>query len=123
MRTVLIGKEEIPLLFDMDAFAEMEEQVGMLTKLNDLLTGKSRIKNIVKMIVIMGNSARVADGKEPDLTDKAVSRKMEPRKLAEYQIAVMGALTDGMKSETEDEAKTNEDEVLTEVKKKGTPED
>lgn len=121
MRTVKIGKEEISLLFDMDAFADMEEQVGTLTKLNDLLNGKSRVRNIVKMIVILGNAALVADGKEPTLTDKGISRKMEPRLLAEYQRAVMGALTDGMTSETEEEAKENEDEVLTEVKKKEAP--
>lgn len=103
---VRLGEREIPLKFTMEEFAEIEEAVGNLSLIDEiLLKGKQRIRNLATAIRIMGNAGLAGAGEKPDLTDKTVMSLMKPRKLVEYQTAAISAINQGMLVES------NEDEV------------
>ncbi len=103
---VRLGEREIPLKFTMEEFAEIEEAVGNLSLIDEiLLKGKQRIRNLATAIRIMGNAGLAGAGEKPDLTDKIVMSLMKPRKLVEYQTAAISAINQGMLVES------NEDEV------------
>ncbi|MBQ1791825.1 MAG: gene transfer agent family protein [Oscillospiraceae bacterium] len=103
---VRLGEREIPLKFTMEEFAEIEEAVGNLSLIDEiLLKGKQRIRNLATAIRIMGNAGLAGAGEKPDLTDKTVMNLMKPRKLVEYQTAAISAINQGMLVES------NEDEV------------
>ena len=108
METILVrlGEREIPLKFTMEEFAEIEEAIGNLSMIDEiLLKGKQRIRNLATAIRIMGNAGLAGAGEKPDLTDKIVMNLMKPRKLVEYQTAAISAINQGMLVES------NEDEV------------
>lgn len=103
---VKLGEREIPLKFTMEEFAEIEEAIGNLSLIDEiLLKGKQRIRNLATAIRIMGNAGLAGAGEKPDLTDKIVMGLMKPRKLVEYQTAAISAINQGMLVES------NEDEV------------
>ena len=103
---VRLGEREIPLKFTMEEFAEIEEAIGNLSLIDEiLLKGKQRIRNLATAIRIMGNAGLADAGEKPDLTDKTVMNLMKPRKLVEYQTAAISAINQGMLVES------NEDEV------------
>ena len=103
---VRLGEREIPLKFTMEEFAEIEEAIGNLSMIDEiLLKGKQRIRNLATAIRIMGNAGLAGAGEKPDLTDKTVMNLMKPRKLVEYQTAAISAINQGMLVES------NEDEV------------
>ena len=118
--TVKIGGREIPLQFCMPEFADMEEAIGNLSVIDELLLkGKKRIRNTAAAIRIMGNAALKAQGEKPDLTDEWVLNHMEPRLIVTYQSAVMAAINSGMSMETSEEQER--DLVLEEIERKKEP--
>ena len=121
MQTITIKDKVIPLLFDMAAFGEIEETVGSLADLNAVLNGEKRIKSLIKIITIMGNQGLEENGEKPTLDEKWVGRNLKPYMLAECQMAVVSAISEGMKMETEDDGKER-DLVLEEIEKKSETE-
>ena len=121
---VQIGGREIPLRFRMDEFIEIEETVGNLGDVKEMiLKGRSRLRNIITMIRIMGNGALKAAGEEPDLTDEWLREHMEPHQLMTYQIAVIGCLSKETASEAvaEENKGKKRDLVLEELEAKKGP--
>ena len=117
MKSINIGNREIPLMFRMPQFADIEETIGNLSLIDDLLLkGKKRIRNTAVAIRIMGNAALKEEGKTPDLTDDWVINNMEPRRIVEYQTAVMAAINDGMMMESNEDQER--DLVLEEIERK-----
>ena len=58
-----IGEREIPLRFKMPQFAQIEEEIGYLGDIKELIIrGKKRIRNIIGVIRIMGNAGLKAAG-------------------------------------------------------------
>ena len=103
---IKIDTREIPLKFTMEEFAQIEEAIGNLSLIDEiLLKGKNRVRNVCTAIRIMGNAGLAEAGQKPDLTDKSLMKVMQPRKLVEYQSAAIIAINQGMLVET------NEDEV------------
>ncbi len=103
---IKLGEREIPLRFTMAEFADIEETVGNLSLIDELLLqGKKRIRNTATALRIMGNAGLIASGEKGDLTDKSVMAAMHPRKLVDYQTAAISAINQGMLVES------NEDEV------------
>ena len=119
-----IGGRRIPLRFRMSQFIEIEEEVGNLGELKEMiLKGKQRLRNLVSVIRIMGNAGLRADGEDADLTDEWLKENMEPHALAAYQLAVIACLSrDGdsqaVKEENEDKER---DLVLEEIQQKKAP--
>ena len=105
--TIVIGEREIPLRFRMNQFMEIEETVGNLGDLRELLLrGKQRIRNLIAVIRILGNAGLKHTGQEADLTDEWLKDNMDPHLLIGYQAAVLGCLS----KESETEAKAEKDE-------------
>ena len=118
-----IAGREIPLRYTMRELADMEEAIGTMDNFRDLmLKGSHRLRNMAAAIRIMGNSGLNKAGETADLTDDWLLDHMDPGKLKGYQIAVLGAVADGMRMES---AEGDEDEevdvVLEELKKKAEP--
>ena len=119
--SIKIGDREIPLRFKMTEFAEIEEEIGNLGEVRDLLLkGKKRIRNIAAVIRILGN-AGLKHAEEPaDLTDEWLLENMNPYELMAYQLAVMACMT----KESESQAAAEEDKdkevdvVLEEINRK-----
>lgn len=118
---ITIEEREIPLLFSLGAMAEIVDQMGELSDFSQIFNGKKRVKNAIKLIVILGNAGLEAAGKPADLTDAWVGRALHPSKLNEAQIACMAAIADGMKVETKQAEDGPRDLTLEELEKKTTP--
>lgn len=115
--SVEIGGRTIPLVFKMPQFADMEEAIGNLSLIEDLLLkGKKRVRNTAAAIRIMGNAGLKEAGGQPDLTDDWVLNQMQPRRIMEYQAAVMAAINAGMSMESTEEKER--DLVLEEIERK-----
>ena len=114
---IKLGEREIPLRFTMAEFADIEETVGNLSLIDELLlNGKKRIRNTATALRIMGNAGLIASGEKGDLTDKSVMAAMHPRKLVDYQTAAISAINQGMLVEsTKDEV---HDLVLEDIERK-----
>ena len=121
---VTIAEREIPLRFRMNEFAQIEEEVGNLAEVKELvLNGKNRIRNIVKIIRIMGNAGLKHAGETADLTDEWLMENMDPYNLLAYQVGVLGCMTKESESQAQQEKDENEerDLVLEEIQAKKDP--
>lgn len=121
---IKIGDREIPLRFRMNQFIEIEEEIGNLAEVKDMiLQGKHRLRNIVKMIRILGNAGLKHAGEPADLTDEWLTENMDPYGIMGYQIAVIGCLSKESVSEAqlEKNENTERDLVLEEINAKKDP--
>ncbi len=115
-----IAGRDIPLRYTMRELADMEEAIGTMDGFRDLiLKGNHRLRNMATAIRIMGNSGLEKAGEKADLTDDWLLDHMDPSKLKGYQIAVLGAFTDGFQMESENEKER--DLVLEELERKKEP--
>ena len=122
--TIKISEKSIPLYFGMDQFIEIEENVGNLGEVRDLLLkGRQRLRNLITVIRILGNAGLAREGKDADLTEEWLRAEMDPHALMAYQIAVMACLTRDGESEAvkEEEENKERDLVLEEVQQKKDP--
>ena len=119
-----IGGRKIPLRFKMKEFIAMEEELGNLGEIKDLLLNdKHRLRTLVFSIMVMGNAGLKAAGEEPDLTEDWLGENMEPHQLMIYQIAVLACLSKDSESEAiqEDNENRERDLVLEEIQRKKDP--
>ena len=122
--TLNIGDRKIPLRFKMNQFAEIEEEVGNLGEIRDLiLNGKNRLRHIITIIRILGNAGMKKAGEEADLTEEWLTENMDPHAVMAYQVAIIAVLSKGGKSEAvKEENETKErDLVLEEIEAKKDP--
>lgn len=122
--TLNIGDRTIPLYFGMDEFIEIEETIGNLGELRDLiLKGRQRLRNMIGAIRILGNAGLKREGKEADLTDEWLKENMDPHALMAYQIAVLACLQRDGESQAVNEENENKerDLVLEEIQQKKAP--
>ena len=123
--TLNIGDKKIPLRFRMDQFIEMEEQLGNLADIkNMIITDKKRLRTLVFVIRVLGQAGLRKAGEDADwLTEEWLRENMEPHALMAYQIAVLGC----MSKENESQAARDENEhkerdlVLEELQAKKDP--
>ena len=122
--TVKIGGRTIPLRFRMNQFIEIEEEIGNLGEVKELiLNGKKRLRNMISVIRILGNAGLKAAGETADLTDEWLTENMNPHALRGYQIAVLACLTRDGESEAvkEEEENKERDLVMEEIQQKKDP--
>ena len=118
---VNIGERTINLYFGMREFNEIEETVGNLGTIQELiLEGKERGKNLTAMIRILGNGWLRNHGQEPDITEEFLLDHMDPRAIMGYQAAVISCMGRDEKSEAvaEERASHDRDLVLEEIEAK-----
>ena len=122
--TLNIGDRKIPLRFKMNQFAEIEEEVGNLGEVRKMiLNGKQRIRNLMKVIRILGNAGLKHAGEEDDLTEEWLNENMDPHALMAYQLAVIACLSKESESQAAQEENENKerDLVLEEINEKKDP--
>lgn len=122
--TVKIGGREIPLRFRMNQFIEIEEEVGNLGEVRELiLKGKQRIRHLITVIRILGNAGLKHEGKEADLTDEWLKENMDPHALMGYQLVVIACLSKESESQAakEENESKERDLVLEEINQKKDP--
>ena len=122
--TIKIGEREIPLRFRMNQFAEIEEEIGSLMEVKEMiLKGKRRVRNIVSMMRILGNAGLKHAGQAADLTDEWLMENMDPHSILGYQATLIGCLSKESISEAKTEKDENEerDLVLEEIEAKKDP--
>lgn len=122
--TLNIGEKKIPLRFKMNQFAEIEEEVGNLGEVRKMiLNGKQRIRNLMKVIRILGNAGLKHAGEQADLTEDWLNENMDPHALMAYQIAVIACLSKESESQAAQEENENKerDLVLEEINEKKDP--
>ena len=122
--TLNIGERKIPLRFKMNQFAEIEEEVGNLGEVRKMiLNGKQRIRNLMKVIRILGNAGLKHAGEQDDLTEEWLNENMDPHALMAYQIAVIACLSKESESQAAQEENENKerDLVLEEINEKKDP--
>ena len=122
--TIEIGERKIPLRFRMNQFIEIEEEIGNLSDVKELiLEGKDRLRNLVKLIRILGNAGLKNAGEKDDLTDEWLTENMEPYDVKGYQINVLNCLSKETESESvkEENEEKERDLVLEEVQRKKDP--
>ena len=122
--SLTIGDRTIPLYFGMDEFIEIEETIGNLGELRDLiLKGRQRLRNMIGAIRILGNAGLKREGKEADLTEEWLKENMDPHALLAYQIAVLACLQRDGESQAVNEENENKerDLVLEEIEGKKDP--
>ena len=122
--TLKIGERDIPLRFRMEQFMELEEELGNLGEIKELiLKDKKRIRNILFIVRVLGNAGLKAAGEDPDLTEEWLKENMEPHSLAAYQLAVLACLAKESESQARQEENENNerDLVLEEIEQKKDP--
>lgn len=122
--TIKIGDREIPLAFTMEEFIEIEENIGYMGEVRELLIkGKQRLRNLVSAIRILGNSGLKEAGEKPDLTDEWLKKNMDPHAVMAYQLAVLASMAQDSESEAAKEESENKerDLVLEEIEQKKDP--
>ena len=122
--TLTIGERVIPLRFTMNEFIEIEEEIGNLGEVRDMiLKGKNRLRNMIGVIRILGNAGLKHAGQEADLTDDWLKDNMDPHALLAYQIGVLGCLTKASESQAVKEENENKerDLVMEEINQKKAP--
>ena len=122
--TLTIGDKNIPLYFGMDEFIEIEETIGNLGELRELiLKGRQRLRNMIKTIRILGNAGLKREGQEADLTEEWLRENMDPHALMAYQIGILACLQRDGESQAVNENNENKerDVVLEEIQQKKAP--
>ena len=122
--TLTIGERVIPLRFTMNEFIEIEEEIGNLGEVRDLiLKGKNRLRNMIGVIRILGNAGLKHAGQEADLTYDWLKDNMDPHALLAYQMSILGCLTKASESQAvkEDNENKERDLVMEEINQKKAP--
>ena len=126
MTELTIGKRKIPLVFDMDSWIEIEENVCALSRLNEVvdqhnMQGRKSdmLRSLVAMVRIMGNEGLELDGQSRDLTDEWLKKNIRPGQMLDIKVAVITEIDKGMRLETVEHKENEErDLVLEEINKK-----
>lgn len=123
--TIKIADKEIPLRFRMDQFIELEEELGNLGEIRDMiLTDKKRLRKLVFVIRVLGQAGLKKAGEDVEwLTEEWLRENMKPHHLMAYQIAVLGCLQkeEASQAAAEDNENKERDLVLEEIQAKKGP--
>lgn len=142
MKTIKIGKREIPLFYSTYEMVEIQEEIGCtafqlkeevfgirqtdeddpMSIVLDCVTDPAKTKKLGTLIRIMGNAGLEEDGQEGDLTDKWVLRKMKPALIMMFALAALSVINDGNRIEAPEEEKSGpRDLILEEQEAKKQP--
>ena len=116
--TIEIGGRQLPLVFDMAAWCEIDERVGAVQDLGELLSGPGSVRIVNRVAAILARS-----GGAEDVTEEWILKHASPRQLGEMSMKVTEAISVGFGMEAkEGEAGGEVDVTLQEINKKKEPE-
>ena len=93
-RIAITLDKERHLLFSLNALDELQERFGDIGKLNEIMSGADKFKNVRTLLTILLNEGG-ADSGEPTLTESQVGRLIHTGNFAEVQRAIMKSFTKG----------------------------
>ena len=119
MKTIKIGKREIPLFYSTYELIEIQEELDCtgyqlreavfgIRKTDeddptsivfDCVTDPEKTRKLGKLIRILGNAGLEEEGKEADLTDKWILRNMKPALIIAYALAAYAVINEGNRIE------------------------
>ena len=127
MTEISIAGRVIPLVFNMDSWITIEDEVCAFADIRELLfqkpgaNRKSMTKTVVELIRILGNEGLELAGKEGDLTSEWLRKNMEPHLFRQYVFKVVEEFSKAMHVEFEDpDGNKERDLVLEEINQKKT---
>lgn len=123
MREIKIGNRMIPLYYSTYELIAIQKDIGCTghqlrdevfgirqededdpnSVVFDCVTDGEKTEKLGKLLRILGNAGLEEDGKEPDLTDKWVLRRMKPGLIMVYALAALNVIIDGNKMEVEEQ--------------------
>lgn len=116
--TIEIGGRTLPLVFNMLAWAEIEENISPIADLSAALSGPKAVRIVNRLISILARA-----GGADDVTEKWVLANAKPTQLREMTEDVMAAISAGMGMESTEQDEGGEvDVTLKEINKKKEPE-
>ena len=119
--SITIGGRHLPLIFNMAAWAEIEEKVCPIQELGDRLAGSERVRTVNRVAAIM---VRAGGAGTADVTEEWMLKNARPRQMQEMSVKIMDAISAGMEMEaSEDDERGEVDVTLREINKKKGPED
>lgn len=125
MVSIKIAGREIPLIFDLRSWMQMEKEVCVLARVDDILKYKTEertcrnLSDIVSLVRIFGNEGLKKSDQEADLTDDWLIEHIKPNQMVTIRIALMGVMGVGFASEQIKKDEGGErDLVLEEINKK-----
>ena len=117
MAKLTIADRTAELLFDMTAWEEMEETVGLIDNFDDMMTGKERLKNARALVAILaGEGHRLGRGDE--MPADWLKEHMIPRDVRRVGPAIRAAISEGMAMEHKEGEDQVTDVILAEIEKK-----
>lgn len=128
MTTVKIAGREIPLVFNLDSWFEMEDAGLKLSELNVIFSRENTIEKPLEVIKatltiarIFGNQGLELRGDERDITDEWLRKSVKPSQVMHLRMAVIDEIDKGMGMETHETKEGQErDLVLEEINQKKT---
>ena len=127
MTEITIAGRTIPLVFNMDSWIKIEDEVCAFADVRELLFQrrgegrKSMTKTVVELARIMGNEGLELDGKEPDLSSEWLRKNMEPHLFRQYILKIVEEFSKAMHVEFDDpDGNKERDLVLEEINQKKT---
>lgn len=121
-----VGGRELALAFTLGAMDKIEERIGQAVDINNVratvVEQTTDRKKLVEILAILAEEGEAIEGRD-DGVDKAwVLRHLRPGMLPRAQIAILGAVAEGMSMESaEGEDDQEIDAVLEEIRKKAAP--
>ena len=114
MAEIKLGGKTYKLVFGMDEWEQIEDEICGLDELGDKLAGKGRLRAIARLL-------RILSGRPPE-DDETVWKELKPGMIRSATKAIWAAIEAGMQMETsEDNPDAEVDVTLEEIKKNGTP--
>lgn len=114
-----IGKRTFALAFNMNALFDMQDTIPEFD-LSKLTSYTKSPRGMIDLIIILARQGEQLEGRALDVDHEWFGRHLSPspKQIAKIQQAVLGALTDGLTMESEDDEEAEHDVVLEEIKKK-----
>lgn len=121
MAKLEINGRTAELVLDMTSWEQVEEEVGRLDEIDDLMQSRQRLKNIRAIAAIMAaEGARLGRGEE--MPAEWIRENCPPKMVMAVSGAIRLAIIEGMRMESgkEDNESGAVDAAMAEIEKKGT---
>lgn len=120
---VNIGEEQHRLAFSMDAWEKIDTEICPIGRIGEAFSERGSLGATIAVAAVMINEALTQDGKAPVMTAQYIRAHMLPRDVFPAQAAILAAIGDSWKMETETRKDPDApvDVVAEEIQKKETP--
>ena len=119
---ITIGGRKFALAFTLAALDGFEEVFGKALDKDTLAAKMGDRHALVSLFRILGEQGEALEGRELDVDEKWIAQRLRVADLPRVQNALLAAITEGMRMETDTQDEDEEvDVVLEELKKKEQP--